>query len=443
MTNSFEGRQMLRNRAKYWSLLFLVGIVFFVFSSPSTVQVEGTIYPTYILTQTIGAQGPETGNFSDASTICLDAQGNLYVADDDVAGTIEIFNRAGVFIGNISGFNDPWGVAAYGNRLYVSDRGVNNLSVFVNNVLTNSTSFTNPQGIAVDEHGNVYVADFDDDSVYILSPSFVLLDTLVGLEGAFGVDVGPDGRIFVAATNDANITVFSPDHSLLGYLGQSGTDPGEFQLTYEVEVNVDGYIFVSDLALDRVQVFSPSFQLVGIINGIDGAMGVETDGMGRLYISSFYDDNVTVWQTDDLGDHTGPTIANVVINPLNPYSNQNVMVSAEITDVSGIHNATLTYTYPGANASTVVLNSVGNQYSATLPGFPTNTTVSFYIWTQDNSLNHYTTNSNVFRFNVNYPSVPITPYTPLFNIDPNLISLGAIGMGIIALIMVFVTGKKN
>jgi hypothetical protein len=211
---------------------------------------------------------------------------------------------------------------------------------------------------------------------------------------------------------------------------------------YDVDVNIDGYVFVPDFGNDRVQIFSSDLELVGTINGIDNAISLDTDGTGRLYVLSQGDDNVTVWHTNDLGDHLGPAISDVTTDPLNPYSDQPVTVSAMITDMSGIRNATLTYTHPGANMTTVILGHIGDTYSTVLSGFPPNVTISFYIWAEDNSLTRHTTNGSVHQFNVNYPGVPLTPYTPAFGIDPALLGLGAIGVGVIALILVFIRKPK-
>jgi hypothetical protein len=368
----------------------------------------------------------------------MDSQGQLYVPDYN-NDRVWVFNHAGVNTHNLTGFYSPFSVATYGNRVYVTDVNTDNVSVLVNGVFTNSTDFTNIRGVATDADGNVYIADINDDSLTKLSPSFTIQGVATGIDGAFHVAVGPTGRIFVSAYLDDNVTILAPDLTVLGYLGQSGSGPGEFNLVRDVEVEVDGYIYVADGNNNNVQVFNPDLQLVGIIEGIIGARGVATDGVGRVYVSAQGDENVTVLTTNDLGDHQGPDITDVQVAPFNPATGQPVNISATLIDLTGVNNATLTYSYPGANDTTILMTLTGDRYQTTITGLPGNTTVSFQIWAEDTSLNHHTTTSPTYQFNVLDPEQP--PIPPLLGIDPTLLGLAGVGLAGVAIVLVFVMRK--
>jgi hypothetical protein len=64
---------------------------------------------------------------------------------------------------------------------------------------------------------------------------------------------------------------------------------------------------------------------------------------------------------------------------------------------------------------------------------PSNTTVSFSITARDASLDHHPTTSPTLQFNI-APDPP-SGYTPLLGMDPTLLGLGGLGLGLIALIV--------
>jgi sugar lactone lactonase YvrE len=216
-------------KCKFFSFFLLLSLGVLLLNPSPDLEVEGTVYPTYTLIQTIGTTGLEPGNFTTPWNLALDAAGNIFVTDQGGGrDTVEILSRSGSWIRNITGFSNPSGVAVQGNKIYVTDPGANNVSILQNYLLVNSTSVNGPRGVTIDAQGNIWVASFNDDAVYIYSSSLTLLGTLDGIDGAEGVAFAPDGRIFVASYWDSNVTVFAPDHSLLGYLGGFGSGPGQF-----------------------------------------------------------------------------------------------------------------------------------------------------------------------------------------------------------------------
>jgi DNA-binding beta-propeller fold protein YncE len=220
-----------------------------------------------------------------------------------------VWSRTGVSIANISfpaPISVPQGVAAYGDLVYIVEAMDGNLTVFQNNILLNSSLVGAGAGVAVDDSGNVYVAV--GTTIKIFSPSLTLLETLYNNMLIDDLAVGADGRIFAVNYLDDNVSIYGSNHQFVGYLGEPGTGPGQFDNPHGIAVDKQGYIFVSDIDLDRIQIFSPDLQLVGTINGILGAYGVEVDDTGRLYVVSSLHYNVTVWETMDLGDHDGPSV---------------------------------------------------------------------------------------------------------------------------------------
>lgn len=172
-------------------------------------------------------------------------------------------------------FSKPYGVAAKGGRIYVSDTG--KPKVIVLNVPERSSLIVGtgkkgklrmPLGIDADAKGNIYVVDGKIKAVMIYAPDGTFLDS-IGDETLFsrpsGLAVAPDGsKVYVVDTGgvkkqeDHRIRVLNVATKQLLYdIGRRGGGPGEFNLPRDVALGPDGSIYVVDAANFRVQIFSP------------------------------------------------------------------------------------------------------------------------------------------------------------------------------------------
>jgi DNA-binding beta-propeller fold protein YncE len=129
--------------------------------------------------------------------------------------------------------------------------------------------FDDPQGIAVGENGNVYVADAGNHRVqrFTSGGSYVRSwGTRGSGDGQFntpcGVAVGPEGNIYVVDCYNHRIQYFSPTGSFLGKWGSIGT--GDGQLNYAWGVAATRWsrsdtstvrVYVADTNNNRVQYF--------------------------------------------------------------------------------------------------------------------------------------------------------------------------------------------
>ena len=208
------------------------------------------------------------------------------------------------------------------------------------------------------------------------------------------------------------------------------------QIQDGIDINIDGYLFVSDNVNNRIQIFNPENQLVNIIGGISFPTGLTTDGIGHLYVASALNGNLSIWETTDLGDHEGPTITAIQTTPLNPTANQPVTITAQITDISGVTEANLTYSYPGAASTTIPMTANSDTFNATIPGLPSNTLVEFYITAEDASLTHHTVNSSTLHLNI-LPGPPIIP------IDTGTLALAGTALGGLAVVLALVAMQRK
>jgi sugar lactone lactonase YvrE len=128
--------------------------------------------------------------FNNPNDVCLDRMGNIYFTDPqgpdkDSVGTIYRYSAAGKLTRLHTGLKYPNGlvVAPDQQSLYVAEtwtRSVVAFSLARDGALSNLRlvhQFSTPtvDGLAVDEHGRIWVARLDDKSVDVLSPGGKLL----------------------------------------------------------------------------------------------------------------------------------------------------------------------------------------------------------------------------------------------------------------------------
>jgi sugar lactone lactonase YvrE len=160
--------------------------------------------------------------------------------------------------------------------------------------------FQLPGGVAVDRADNVYVADTANHAIRRISPDGSV-DTLVGPGAAgagdgagasarfsapFGVAVDETGNIFVADTVNNTIRVISPWGTvspLAGLAGQGGSADGagehaRFRNPWGLAVDDAGNVLVADMSNNTIRKITPA----GVVSTLAGKAGVAgyADGSG-------------------------------------------------------------------------------------------------------------------------------------------------------------------
>ncbi len=313
---------------------------------------------------------PATNSFlRNAPDVAVDAAGNLYIAQPDnhrvrkVRPDGIITTVAGSGVSRFSGDGGPatsaslafpLGVAvdAAGN-LYIADSGNSrvrrvSLSGVISTVAGNgnfgfsgdagpatSASLADPQGVAVDVAGNLYIVDRGNQRIRKVSPGGVISTVagngIAGFSGdggpatgaslrlAFRSSVAADaaGNLYIADTDNRRIRKVSPDgiittvagDGVARYAGDGGPAvSASLSDAHGLAVDAAGNLYIADTGNQRIRKVSPDGTIGTVAGGgrfgfsgdgglatsasVRGPHGVAVDAAGNLYIADTFNERI-------------------------------------------------------------------------------------------------------------------------------------------------------
>lgn len=250
--------------------------------------------------------------------IAVDSKGRAYVADSKVRAIFVVNTETGEYemIKNGTNARFQWitGLAIDdGDRLFVADPGLKHVLVFEPGYKFEGSiaeGMYSPGGLAIDnENRLLYVTDAEQDLVlvYDADPPYKLLRKLgkpgtkhtSTVPGEFskpaGVAVDQDGNVYVADTWNNRIEVFDADGNFIRTFGKAGDGPGYFARPKGIAIDGDGHVWVADAVQDRVQVYTPEGRLL-IYMGGHGML----PGQFQSLVNIAIDKNNRVFTTEQL-----------------------------------------------------------------------------------------------------------------------------------------------
>ena len=148
-----------------------------------------------------------------------------------------------------------------------------------------SARFNYSAGVALDSVGNLYVADYGNHALRMLSPQGMVTTVLSGMSvGPWAVAAGPSGNLYVSV--GSSICKFTPGSGLTTLAG-SATQPGSvdgtgssalFNIPRGLAVDAAENIYVADWLNSTIRLITPT----GVVTTLAGAAGVagHVDGTG-------------------------------------------------------------------------------------------------------------------------------------------------------------------
>jgi DNA-binding beta-propeller fold protein YncE len=128
--------------------------------------------------------------------------------------------------------------------------------------------FRRAHGLHIDRHDNLYCTD-DGDHTVRRCTTLGTVELTIGIPGkpapfmsgepfhrCTHTALSPQGDIYVSdGYGNARVHKFSPAGKLLFSWGESGSEPGQFNIAHNIATDDDGWVYVADRENHRVQVF--------------------------------------------------------------------------------------------------------------------------------------------------------------------------------------------
>ncbi len=347
------------------------------FGEPGSVAADsaGNVYVADLLSYEIRKVTPAgvvttlvpSGTLFLPSSVTVDKAGNLYVADTDhhiirkVTPAGVVTTLAGLL--GTSGTNDGTGGAARFNR---------------------------PSGVTVDTATNVYVADTSNQTIRKVTPAGIVT-TLAGFAGSIGAsdgtgtnarfsypnDVAVDnaGNVFVADTDNETIRKITPAGVVTTLAGQGGTvghadgtgNAATFNFPFGLAVDSATNVYVADTRNSAIREITTAGRVTTLAGSTtsqgstDGAgtgarfskpQGVATDTNGNVYVADTY--NFTIREITPAG-----AVNTIAGSPGNLGTNDGVGANARFGTHIPFNGSTSSLGPQG-----LVVDSAGNIYIA-------------------------------------------------------------------------------
>ena len=231
---------------------------------------------------------PDDWSYKEATAVAVDSKDNVYVFNRGDHPMI-IFDRKGNYLRS-------WG------------EGV----------------FNTPHGVTIGPDDSVYCADNVDHTVRKFTTDGKLLMTIgskdnpspawsgTPLNRPTHLAIDPqDGNLYVAdGYGNARVHKYAPDGKLLFSWGESGTDPGQFNVVHNIDTDDDGWVYVADRDNRRIQIFDSNGRYETQWNNLSrpACLFVNSKADELVYVGEYFAGDPGVFSNSPLTVRLGPRI---------------------------------------------------------------------------------------------------------------------------------------
>jgi trimeric autotransporter adhesin len=342
-----------------------------------------------------GAQAT-LGNLHRPRGIALDASGNIYIADTD-NNRIRLVTKSTGFISTVAG---------RGPGSYTGDGGQ----------ATAATLYA-PRDVAVDASGNVYIADFYNNRIRLVTISTGIITTVVGNgKAGYTGDGGPaitaslNGCISIAFDESDNLYVADNSNNAIRLVTKSTgiittvMGPYELKSPRGIALDASGNLYIADDSDNRIRKVTKSTGQITTVAGTgvsgyegDGGQatlaklytcsGVAVDASGNVYIADTSNNRIRTYRTLDgsalpspssVPSTTPPSSSNALPSPsLSTTVSPNTMSPSVTTTVGPSASVTTTVSPNAMSPSVITTVSPSASVTTTVsPSASVTTTVS-------------------------------------------------------------------
>ncbi|KAI6658093.1 hypothetical protein LOD99_15806 [Oopsacas minuta] len=224
---------------------------------------------------TVGITGSAPGEFKGPSGVAIEPEsGHIYVADM-LNNRIQIFSQSGDYLNQFGNqhLKKPWGILIHEDNIYVTD--IVHYAIFlfklpdltmikrVGKEGSGSEEFNNPRQPAISPNTHLYVPDYNNNRLQILTTNLVFTDTLEHKTMTGPIDVKfTNNEMFVLSLKDnpcIHVFTLSGEKSYSLITGELGMQVGR---AYFFCLDGHNNIIISDCLTNNIKVFSPEGDLL-------------------------------------------------------------------------------------------------------------------------------------------------------------------------------------
>ena len=193
------------------------------------------------------------------------------------------WNKSGTGHSAINGgLVSPHGIAIGMNqRIYVGDENYKLIQVYnpdgtyafsITNGFGGGLSFIKPRGMCMDVEGNLYVADYGCNAVFVFSSSGVFIRIIGGttgssagqLSGVIDVGVSQNYEVYILETSNNRVSVFDQNGQYLRNWGSGGLLDGQLSSPKSLAISPGGDVYIAQCPTTVGQQYVKVFSTHGV-----------------------------------------------------------------------------------------------------------------------------------------------------------------------------------